>query len=194
MRVSAIASQSKHGLCSGLRLGTYEVQAAHVRVGRSIVHDTFSAIVVLYCARSSLEVLRVPFAMSEYVGCQVNYAKASELCADSSSHAPMHYALLQQQSWLKGGPAGIRSIHRANSRHNLIRIFSVSFSDDHFVQCASSTRAPLNRLFEKTMYSRFCARALGLYVDAQRPIALWGLTSRGVQVSARARAERIRYG
>ena len=54
----------------------------YVRVGRSIVHDTFSAIVVLYCARSSLEVLRVPFAMSEYVGCPVSYAKTSELCAD----------------------------------------------------------------------------------------------------------------
>ena len=80
----------------------------YVRVGRSIVRDTFSAIVVLYCARSSLEVLRVPFAMSEYVGCPVSYAKTSELCADSSSHARMHCALLQQQSWQKGGPGPTR--------------------------------------------------------------------------------------
>lgn len=69
--------------------------------------------------RSSLEVLQVPLAMSEYAGCQVNYAKASELCADSSSHAPMHRALLQQQSWQKGGADGpISKRGRAHILHN----------------------------------------------------------------------------
>ncbi len=47
--------------------------ALYVVTGRSMDLDTFSAMIVTFQIRSSSRALRVPFAMSDYVGSSVTF-------------------------------------------------------------------------------------------------------------------------